>query len=64
MICSTMRANRRSKAPVKTMREETSVLIIEKEEEAKSRERRTKGNETVAKVGIIVQVLLRQVVIT
>ena len=54
MICSTMKANRRSKAPVKTMREETSVLIIE----AKSRERRTKGNEIVAKVGIIVQVLL------
>ena len=49
---------------MKTMREETSVLIIEKEEEAKSRERKTKGNEIVAKVGIIVQVLLREVVIT
>ena len=60
MICITMKPNRRSKAPMKTMREETSVLIIE----AKSRERRTKGNEIVAKVGIIVQVLLRQVVIT
>ena len=35
---------------METLRDEASLMIIEEEEEAKSRERETKGNEIVAKV--------------
>ena len=40
-------------APVETLRDESSLMIIEEEEEAKSKERETKGNEIVAKVCLI-----------
>ena len=51
MILSTMKANRRSTAPVETMRDdELSLMIIEKEVKAKRREKRTKGNENVVLV--------------
>ena len=53
VICSTMKATRRSVAPAETMRDESSLMIIEEEEEAKSRERETKKNEIVAKVCLI-----------
>ena len=48
-----MKAHRRSMAPVETLCDESSLMIIEEEEEAKSRERETKGNEIVAKVCLI-----------
>ena len=35
VICSTMKATRSSMAPVETMRDESSLMIIEKEVEAK-----------------------------
>ena len=35
VICSTMKATRRSVAPAETMRDESSLMIIEKEVEAK-----------------------------
>ena len=34
VICSTMRANKRSTAPVETMRDETSMLIIAEKEKS------------------------------
>ena len=34
MICGTMRANKRSTAPVETMRDETSMLIIAEKEKS------------------------------
>ena len=62
MICSTTKANRRSTAPVETMRDdESSLLIIEREIKAKRREKRTKGNENVV---LVDQLLLRRVAIT
>ena len=44
MICSTMKATRRSIAPAETMRDESSLMIIEKEVEAKD-EREQKFSE-------------------
>ena len=38
MICSTMKANSRNEAPVESMRDESPLMIIEKEEEARRRE--------------------------
>ena len=48
-------------APVETMRDESSLMIIEKEVKAKRREKRTKGNENVV---LVVQLLLCRVAIT
>ena len=57
-----MKANRRSTAPVETMRDdESSLMIIEKEVKAKKREKRTNGNEIVV---LVVQSLLCRVAIT
>ena len=44
VICSTMKATRRSMVPEESMRDESSLMIIEKEER-----QRTKGNKNVEK---------------
>ena len=54
MICSTMKATRRSEAPVETMRDESSLMIIEEEVEAMDGNGR-KGKNVVK----VVQLFLR-----